>query len=165
MQLAEIPRLSINRSLAAIMRSQQMPQWMAGPFIIVTFWRPVRKMAKDIESVADKYEVLWKRVIGSARNETGFVTSESEVRQIARDLKDAGDQLVRDIITSPFEPYFPRYVSRTRAALDRIEKLQRTYFPIAVCESDKEAIAEADRHYTQGTLMDFETFADGLQRH
>lgn len=123
--------------------------------------------ARAMERLARESDSSWQEMLAHIRSGDKTFSFGSAMRKdvLAR-CSDVESDLTSILsrLTTISEDY-PRLAGRIKTAVERLRVVQCRYIPLIVKDDDAQMIASADRHYAEGTLMDIETFANGLLRH
>lgn len=169
--IAQIDRLSQSletiTSVAGNCKTNRWVSYLLHPIVHAVMWREMRKCAAMMEEMDRESSDTWKRLLEAYRGASGkvFALTNTE-RSAARDecsKREASLDSLISSVTGSISRTYPRTASRIIVAATRIKQVQCRNFKAVIVLDDPQMNASADRHYADGTLMDLETFANGLQ--
>jgi hypothetical protein len=178
MQIAQAPKLACERealSEIAIRCAKTAQRSLGFPF-----WRWLRvfvskvecqarmiRLAKRFEECAKRSNSVWFEMLEEAKTRKGFFArDEALVERVWRDAAEAeADYAEMESQLAELRKNYPRQVSRMFVAIERMRRIHCNNIPKLFPKANPKMREIARRHYDEGTLMDLETFINGLQGH
>ena len=173
MHLAHVPRLDYLQPFLDCISSERGSSKQGSPMSLLSvfrraqvqlcFWKNVRRA----EAAMRQSDVNWFEILNMYRSGGKFLTVEEDQRRAILDRATETEKQLLSILSAlpDIERRYPKLSARLRFAIERILKVQCENIPTLVRGYDEGMLADAERHYAQGTLMELKTFANGLQRY
>lgn len=129
---------------------------------VCQMWR----IARGLEAMRAEQEQYWSGLVSTATVPRAFVVRDPALHRFdldeAQDAKRDLDELEKSMLR--LRETFPRLADRSLVAIRRTRDIQCSFIPQLHPPFDEDMIKSAQQHRAAGTLMDAETFVNGLQR-